>query len=753
MKLLFCIVLVVALAEGYAQEPYQPTKIIPPSPTAASLGIYGDVPVSTYTGTANVAIPLYTIKTNQHSVPVTLNYNCSAIKVAQDAGWVGLGWSLSAGGVITRTIRGNDDFSSGGYWATGKLPPYDENNDHIPNYYDEDSALLNREYFRDVLSRTYDGEPDIFFYNFAGYSGKFLIGKNVDGNPTFMSDRNDLEIKFDPDFAEGGWTIITPNGFEYLFTVPEFSENCYKSSELSTYAGLEPSFIRTYQESISSWYLSLIKSPAGEEIAFTYETGMSLSLISSSQTRYDRTSNTSTYGEGASTQAKYSYFDLSRQIIKDVILKKIEFNNGYVIFNTSRRSDIEPVPTYTPKPQKLSSIEIYNTDDELQKKFLFKYNYFNNSYSSSDSFSFKRLMLDTLIEYGKSGSAHNPYLFKYFDVDYMPSKYSRQVDDWGHYSSFYTPVLTGELYPTLLPIVTTDTHIGVQTFDGTKRESDSIGTYSKKGILTSITYPTTGITEFEYEPNEYRVAPYLTTGNQITYATAFSYYINPYEDQLISNFNVYGTDSVSFSLTAYPLWDSIISPSQNVAYLKNIITGDTIESFSIDDPNKIIVLPTGNYAVVVDAVYDYSVNLTAFHQNPPIMKYSRKGAGIRIKSTINYNYDHTRISAKNYLYTMNGPTGGLSTGQILFMPAKSYKTGVFVVYPVPEGLAFASAEYLVRSSHSLYAMGFNSEQTQVTYDKVWESASENGEGGYTAYSYINLVSSAAERPEIPVLSF
>jgi hypothetical protein len=39
------------------------TKILPLSPNAASLGIYGDIPVGFFNGKANSSVPVYTIKT------------------------------------------------------------------------------------------------------------------------------------------------------------------------------------------------------------------------------------------------------------------------------------------------------------------------------------------------------------------------------------------------------------------------------------------------------------------------------------------------------------------------------------------------------------------------------------------------------------------------------------------------------------------------------------------------------------------
>lgn len=85
-------------------------NVIPPSPNAASLGKYGDIPVSYYTGLVNTSIPIYTISDQDIQIPISLSYHHGGIRVEEEASVVGLGWSLNAGGVITRTIRGRDDF-------------------------------------------------------------------------------------------------------------------------------------------------------------------------------------------------------------------------------------------------------------------------------------------------------------------------------------------------------------------------------------------------------------------------------------------------------------------------------------------------------------------------------------------------------------------------------------------------------------------------------------------------------------------
>src|SRR4051794_33866554 len=82
------------------------------SPTASSLGKFVDVPVDYYTGVPQIGIPIYTVQSGSLKLPISLSYHASGLKVMEPASWVGAGWTLNAGGVITRTVMGQPDEKS-----------------------------------------------------------------------------------------------------------------------------------------------------------------------------------------------------------------------------------------------------------------------------------------------------------------------------------------------------------------------------------------------------------------------------------------------------------------------------------------------------------------------------------------------------------------------------------------------------------------------------------------------------------------
>jgi hypothetical protein len=145
------------------------------SPTAASLGKYGDIPVSYNTGIPNISIPIYTIKAGSLSLPITLNYHTSGLKVEEEASWVGAGWSLNAGGVITRTVIGAADdqgLQSANVCTNGYYSDYGYNSYlFVTNPYGpgEPGTAFDGTWTDDLNFQwgIKDGEPDLYFFNFG----------------------------------------------------------------------------------------------------------------------------------------------------------------------------------------------------------------------------------------------------------------------------------------------------------------------------------------------------------------------------------------------------------------------------------------------------------------------------------------------------------------------------------------------------------------------------------------------------------
>ncbi|WP_281336230.1 RHS repeat domain-containing protein [Flavobacterium eburneipallidum] len=739
ITLLLFITTIIHLYSQQNNNNYSTTKVIPPSPTAAALGAYGDIPIGYFTGQPNINIPIYQIKTNQHQLDISLSYN-SNVRVNQDASWVGLGWSLNAGGVITRTIRGLDDFSvfgskgGEGYYNAAALLVPDELPEDEPfdqeiyknlsfNTRKDNGKLLDpvAQYFFKAKDGQIDLEPDIFNYNFAGYSGSFVLGKKAQGSVVYKKKEDGLKIEVisTEDGIDGNpkWKITTPEGYVYYFGTAERTENLYtnninlpedKLKGLGPYMGIDdgdPStaflrlyaFKRTENYPISSWYLDYIEAPNTERISFNYvKHGKVYSNINISQTRYDiadrytRIStqdviyedgqgNITCVDEGVSFDDTYRYTNASKQIIDEITLESIVFNGGKIDFvsnfNTDKRKDIEAYNNGY-GGRKLSQIQIFNSNYSV-KTFSLIHDYFNSTTQnttngSQNRYNYCRLKLESITEVGKS-----PYKFEYYNSESMPSKYTTQVDKWGYYNPGIIEKKIGDFYyqnpshsmSTLIPEVTYNGTI----FQGVKRVPDNSGLYSRCGIIQKITYPTGGWTIFNFEPNQRKTNEIELIENIETIASTLNEgELNTNVDVYESNFSVSSAKTYDISLQAEPAAFStaelpIVSDVEPIAWLKNS-SGTIIETFYLTNPIQTLVRGTrnfaaGNYKLVVSPIYDLFIRLVVINRtttSSPITKETI--GGLRISKTENFDFTGTKLISKKYIYTEDGTLGGESTG-------------------------------------------------------------------------------------------
>lgn len=223
--LLFTIVPVVdAIAQS---ESIGKPKVIPPSPTAAALVKYTDIPISYATGVPQVEIPIFEVKGKEISLPISLSYHGGGIKVDEKPGWLGRSWSLTgANGIISRTIRGLPDQGSKGYIA---------NFDSL-NYGIIDEAKQDL-----ILSGELDADPDEYSYNFHGRSGKMLFM----GDSIFTIPYENLDIGI----SETDATIVAENGVHYGFS------------------GIEK-YMDGNEEYTQTWYLTSISNVNGTEVIY-----------------------------------------------------------------------------------------------------------------------------------------------------------------------------------------------------------------------------------------------------------------------------------------------------------------------------------------------------------------------------------------------------------------------------------------------------------------------------------------------------
>lgn len=548
-----------------------PTSLFPPTPTAAALTRYGDIPVSYHTGTPNISVPIYEVKSRGLSLPISLSYHGSGVKVGDVASWVGLGWSLNAGGVITRTVQSIPDegssSSANGYYARRgtiyrfargcepyrdyRLPlsaTYNHPGVYCPTGDSEhpcgtpsaqQQGYINQRVqdYIDAENGLIDTEPDLFFFNIGGYSGKFVFDSL--GTPHLFPEQ-DLTIEIDyvsNQFRQ--FKLITPDGTQYFFG------NTH--GEGSSFTPAIPEGSPAYEESAnaasnyvrSSWYLTKIVSADGKsKILFTY------------------------------TQESYSYFDIKHQYISDPYfasspsgppqydVDKMRFNGVRLssIYTSDNNTRVDFIADSTPRQDiagrdgsdnldpiafSLKEIRIFSgvaTVFSLFKKFVFSYDYFIAGTGPSNFPEYgggeagytrdkKRLRLLSVGEVSGDGSiVMNPYTFEYNPkYNNLPINIPRRIsfgrDHWGYYNGkegSNLSLIHVKPYDSSNPTgpgLDDGVSVGVPRLSGSARfkTSDRIPSAAHIAFasLTKITYPTKGYTEFTFE-NHTNGIPFLS---------------------------------------------------------------------------------------------------------------------------------------------------------------------------------------------------------------------------------------------------
>lgn len=452
--------LALCTATSYAQDPG--TRVGATSPTAASLGEYGDVPVGLYTGSVQVSVPLFEVRGNSLALPVSLSYHGSGVRVSDIGGWAGLGWALNAGGVITRSVRGvpDEDASRGGYSHEG----------HRFAGWGSMSQAERDALVIDVGQGELDGEPDAVFFNVAGRSGQIVMAPEALGGIRVVP-HQDLDVEYDA--ALRRWTITDESGTAYVFADAEWTTD-YSTSRRG------PSANRFPAPYVSSWFLSEVRS-GGETITLDYVDH----VVRHEQNGFEEDFSHFSGCRPEDTDTRTLYQVDSKRLVR------ITARDGVVDFAASLRDDARaplgdfgsgPGPAAGARQEyRLDRITLSSPEGAIRRRFDLSYGAFPGD---------ARLRLDAVTEVGTSDEAGAGHRFEY-DPRPLPDRLSYAVDHWGYYN--------GETAnDTAIPTVTGP---GGTRMIGADREPD--GAYATAGILRKVIYPTGGHSTLEFEPHDY----------------------------------------------------------------------------------------------------------------------------------------------------------------------------------------------------------------------------------------------------------
>ena len=461
--------------------------------------------VDLLTGRAVVNLPLGEIKNLDLSVSLNLSHHGGALKVNEGPGNAGMGWNLNMGGSITREVRGlPDDYTKNNDQRKGWL--YSNASavqSFIPSA-DDNLAICTDEnadwnFLANSLKYTNDPEPDLFYFNAPGISGKFVFG--ADGLPKLLPYQN-LSIVF----WGSSFTIKTNTGFTYTFSSLEVVTReavQFKNNIPVDMLGRDWAYYQLPMNFSISWYLtSITSSSTGASINFTYQPQKETASVKYVTRIFPNTTN--------NADTLYYVTDkFTPQVITGI-------QGG----------------TYSAAINWGGSNKIYNLSitvggESRNYEFLYKDVKGDISFLTP----FKPFLMKVKQE--NSCTALAPFVFSYNGIDttqvHPIDTYSVLTNfpwktGWGEdFFGYYNGIPTNKNIPTVYfyqgesgarryrvtPIP------GVAATQTLSSNGGMVpnGSYANFGSLSSIDYPTGGYTNFIYEPNKY-LDP--TTNEQLT---------------------------------------------------------------------------------------------------------------------------------------------------------------------------------------------------------------------------------------------
>lgn len=506
------------------------------SPNAVGLGEYGEVPVSLHSGIPQIEIPIYEISYGGHRLPITLSYHGGGVRPNQHPGWVGVGWSLNAGGCISRVINGLpdetyyikrnvDDESERGvgyFYMTDLYNGIYSTKDEIQYMVTPDPTVLYNYYYGK------DSAPDLFSFNFCGISGSFMINNKgewkVQCNRHIKVEFNIYESQYACFFNTSilapnelntnslshtiiGFTLIDDYGIRYIFggdiNSTEFSVGMFSQSTSSMTA--------------TSWMLKKIIYPSGESIDFNYVKRDYTVQLAPSSFKAQYQHDSPSFSIIIPQNNKFSSIDGS--LISPSYLSSITFRGNSVQFDIAETRELkydlqtiinmgvnslpitqfelpylrkvtadgkfrDGVIEYTAesleqaiKWYKLKSIKVKDSSGNIVKQK-------DLSYNDEDSTTAGKERL-ALLSVADASEPTNVYRFEYFDTGSLPEYCTLRTDHCGYFNNQY---------------ISDNAFMSQDSYYVRKKPNHS---YAKYGMLKKISYPTGGYSRFEYAANDY----------------------------------------------------------------------------------------------------------------------------------------------------------------------------------------------------------------------------------------------------------
>lgn len=512
-----------------------------PSASVNDFTKYGKFDPQLYSGKVSVSVPIYTLSDEDFTIPISLDYSYNGFVPNSQASEVGLGWTLSAGGFITREVRGlADEGFTSIYIQSGLsrdlygfdfLSPEEKcgymNADVRYQYLEDDTSpeTILRTYIFGSDGKYYDGTPDIYHFTFLGRSGSFIIDNETGKFKAYNTSTFDGDYKIEKityyDSEHGflypsSFTITTSDGYHYVFG--DASAGSYETyterNTLIRSSSPSEEQIRLFNYPAIAWALRKIVAPNGREVLFRYNGGHDDSgnnslpdgkngILEFSYTVYSM--SPSLWGGGISYSGLWSAqsnLQPHEQLNSKCLLTSIESDFFELRFHYEDKLPSQ-ISLYNKSgiATRLTSgyVPVLTGITDLSGSSLASLEYVYNHRGNPYPFLSKVTL-----------PGHGAYSFDYQDIQtrYLPPMGTIATDHWGYLRS--TDSSTCNIF------TFNSSHVGIQTSDYNETppslRNPSFNA-SSVGLMTKICYPTGGYSTFEWEPNQYRTSLQKTSAN------------------------------------------------------------------------------------------------------------------------------------------------------------------------------------------------------------------------------------------------
>lgn len=687
-----------------------------------------------------MSVPLGEVRCRSLVLPISLSYRTTGIRVEEVASWVGLGWSLNAGGLITRTVRGQaDETPETGYFAAYQRWRTADSLALVHPTQANLAAKQQRD--EDVANGRIDLEPDTYSLSMAGQSATFRLDNH---RQVHLNPAQEWRVIGAPELG-GGWEVVLPNGVRYQFEAEETTQMGGTSNE---------------PPCASAWHLTAILSPDGRDairLAYANTPGFNQVVAANKASRIRL--HALPYSGDPASPAYHAidppFSDGNTEVgvnyLTKVLTRISAANTRLEFVSDAVRPDLNPLPNPSgwptdPPGQRLTALVFRDVRQPgRSRRFELTYSLFPGVGD--------RLRLDAVQQIGQPA-----YRFRYEDPNLLPSRASFAQDHWGYFN--------GQPNSTLIPAppASFSGRFVVNPLASANRAPNPA--VMAAGVLTSVEYPTGGRTYFEYEANRVLVVGTEQEDSLNTYYASASgipgrppstgdtgqrldLVSQAVYDEIFPDGCCLGSPSVGAHIFTLPLGATNVSFSQSYRAGTNTVRDTRCELYKLGNgqtdlsyfqatgtqmypplpsPSGLLTPPTslapGTYVMfaATTELSDLATLEIHMHVTTGTRFYNRAVGGVRIRRMTDWGkMGDSMVTRYDYMQYDSTFQQHVSSGRLFFEPAY---------------VRFALSGCAILAAADARTMSYAREGYHIGYDQV-RAIRTNGSAGSTTYRYLN----------------